>query len=70
MFKFFKKKDKEEIIRILKVALIKTKQSKIQLTCHDFESIDDKKIKIKKWKSGVYREEIIDVEICENEIVI
>ena len=42
----------------------------VQLFYSDIANVEDEEVSIKQWKSGVYGEEIIDVEFIENKIII
>ena len=42
----------------------------MQLTHSDIANVKDEEVSIKQWKSGIYGEEIIDVEFIENKIII
>lgn len=68
--KIRKKIDNDTLSTILKAVMKKAVVKKIQLNYHDIENCKDEKLKIRRWKSGIFGNEIIDVEFLENEITI
>lgn len=64
------KVDVETLKTILKAIMRKKGIKRVQLTYSDIANIKDEEVSIKQWKSGIYGEEIIDVEFIENKIII
>mgnify|MGYP000672841142 CR=1 FL=1 len=64
------KVDAETLKTILKAIMRKKGIKEVQLFYSDIANVEDEKVSIKQWKSGVYGEEIIDVEFIENKIII
>ena len=64
------KVDAETLKTILKAIMRKKGRKEVQLFYSDIANVEDEKVSIKQWKSGVYGEEIIDVEFIENKIII
>lgn len=55
---------------ILKAVMKKARIESIQLTHSDIEKYKDDEISIKAWKSGIFNNEIIDINYLSNEIKI
>ena len=64
------KVDAETLKTILKAIMRKKGIKEVQLFYRDIANVEDEEVSIKQWKSGVYGEEIIDVEFIENKIII
>ena len=64
------KVDAETLKTILKAIMRKKGIKEVQLFYSDIVNVEDEEVSIKQWKSGVYGEEIIDVEFIENKIII
>lgn len=64
------KVDAETLKTILKAIMRKKGIKEVQLFYSDIANVEDEEVSIRQWKSGVYGEEIIDVEFIENKIII
>lgn len=61
---------KNTLSMILKAIMSKKGIDEIQLTYNDIAKCKDEKIKIERWKSGIFAEEIIDIQYIKDEVII
>lgn len=65
--KIRKRVDNNLLKIILKAVMKKARIENIQLTYSDIEKYKDDEVSIKAWKSGIFNEEIIDIDYLGNE---